>query len=511
MAVTDGSYSHDTSMTPSVHDAPDVAPHHEKHTMDAKSSEDGHIEAAGYDAAGTKKLLRKIDWTLVPFLAFLYLLSFLDRTNIGNARLAGLEDDLHMDKTSLQYNHALSVFFYWYVAAEIPSNLAMKRFRPSVWIPIIMVAWGICCTAMGFVKNYDGLLAARMALGFSEGGLFPGITYYITLWYKRHECGVRMAIFFSAATAAGAFGGLLARGIVEMKGLGGLSGWQWIFVLEGILTIVVAIAAFFVMHDYPATAKFLSAEEKAEVARRLKEDRSALADEFNLKYLHHALRDWKIWVHMFITIGIYTPLYSFSLFLPTIVAGLGTYDANTAQLMTVPPYVAACLCCITAGILSDRWGQRGVFIIFFNCIGIAGFLMQLATTNNSVKYAGTFFAACGIYPNVPMGVAWNGNNIGGSTKRGVGIAMHVGFGNMGGAIAAYLYQAKHKPQYYPGHGTLVGTLTMSTILATGMTLYLRRENARRDREYKAPSEYTDEEKNLEREAGDNATFFRYTV
>lgn len=166
---------------------------------------------------------------------------------------------------------------------------------------------------------------------------------------------------------------------------------------------------------------------------------------------------------MFITIGIYTPLYSFSLFLPTIVAGLGTYDANTAQLMTVPPYVAACLCCITAGILSDRWGQRGVFIIFFNCIGIAGFLMQLATTNNSVKYAGTFFAACGIYPNVPMGVAWNGNNIGGSTKRGVGIAMHVGFGNMGGAIAAYLYQAKHKPQYYPGHGTLVGTLSESIL------------------------------------------------
>lgn len=96
-------------MTPSVHDAPEVAPHHEKHTMDAKSSDDGHIEAAGFDAAGTKKLLRKIDWTLVPFLAFLYLLSFLDRTNIGNARLAGLEDDLRMDKTSLQYNHALSV------------------------------------------------------------------------------------------------------------------------------------------------------------------------------------------------------------------------------------------------------------------------------------------------------------------------------------------------------------------------------------------------------------------
>jgi MFS family permease len=159
---------------------------------------------------------------------------------------------------------------------------------------------------------------------------------------------------------------------------------------------------------------------------------------------------------MFITIGIYTPLYSFSLFLPTIVSGLG-YTNNTAQLMTVPPYVAACIFCIGAGFLADRWGHRGLFMIFFNVVAIIGFIMQLSTFNNGVKYAGTFFAAMGIYPNVPQGVAWNGNNIGGSTKRGVGIAMHVGFGNLGGAIAGFLYLSKDKPQYYPGHGTLIAT------------------------------------------------------
>ncbi|RYO93285.1 hypothetical protein DL766_001405 [Monosporascus sp. MC13-8B] len=442
-----------------------------------------------FDDKATKRLIRKIDWTLVPFLALLYLLSFLDRTNIGNARLAGLEADLGMDSTSLQYNVALSVFFPWYVAAEIPSNLAMKRFRPSVWIPIIMIAWGVCCVCMGFVSNYAGLLAVRMALGFAEGGLFPGVTFFITQWYKRHECGLRMAIFFSAATASGAFGGLLARGISEMRGVGGHSGWAWIFILEGVATLVVAIIAFFVMQDYPATAKFLNPAEKQEVQRRLEEDRSALADEFDLKYFWHALRDWKIWVHMFITIGVYTPLYR----------------------MTVPPYVVACFFCIGAGFLADRWGQRGIFMIFFNFIAIVGFIMQISTTNNAVRYAGTFLAASGIYPNVPQGVAWNGNNIGGSTKRGVGIAMHVGFGNLGGAISGFLYQAKHRPQYYPGHGTLIATLSMSLVLCTIMTVYLRRENARRDSLYKAPSEYTAQEKWEEREKGDYATFFRYTV
>ncbi|KAK6075177.1 high-affinity nicotinic acid transporter [Seiridium cupressi] len=473
--------------------------------------ETSEIERHGFDESATKKLVRKIDWVLIPFLALLYLLSFLDRTNIGNARLADLEASLGMDPTSLQYNTALSAFFPWYVAAEIPSNLAMKRFRPSIWIPSIMVAWAIVCTAMGLVHNYAGLLAARMALGFAEGGLFPGITYYITLWYKRHECGLRMSIFFSAATAAGAFGGLLARGIVEMKGVAGLGAWSWIFILEGIFTFIVAVVAYFVMQDYPDSAKFLTTPEKEEVVRRLEEDRSALANEFGVKYFWDAVKDWKIWVHMFITIGVYTPLYSFSLFLPTIIKNLGFTNDKTAQLMTVPPYVVACICCIGAGYIADRHGQRGVYMIFFNCVAIFGFILQICSHNNGLKYAGTFFAAMGIYPNVPQGVAWNGNNIGGSTKRGVGIAMHVGFGNLGGAIAGFLYRSKDAPQFYPGHGALIATETMSAILCIFMTIYLRHENARRDREYKAPSEYSYEEITREREKGDNATFFRYTI
>ena len=173
-----------------------------------------------------------------------------------------------------------------------------------------------------------------------------------------------MAIFFSAATAAGAFGGLLARGIIEMRGVGGRAGWAWIFIIEGIVTVFVALAAYWVMHDYPDTARFLTAEEKHEVQRRLEEDRSALADEFDLKYVKHAFSDWKIWVHMVITIGIYTPLYSISLFMPTIVKTLG-YTNETAQLMTVPPYIAACICCISGGFLADRAGHRGLYMIFF--------------------------------------------------------------------------------------------------------------------------------------------------
>ncbi|KAG9080073.1 hypothetical protein FRC06_007104, partial [Ceratobasidium sp. 370] len=380
---------------------------HKQVVVDASPSLESNI-GGQFDAPRTQRLLRKMDWNIVPFLALLYLLSFLDRTNIGNARLAGLEADLGMNKLSLQYNTALgkcpqprSIFFPFYVAAEIPSNMMLKRTRPSLWFATIMVAWGLCMTFMGFVTSYPGLLVARAFLGIAEGGLFPGVTFYITMWYRRHECGLRMAIFFSAATAAGAFGGLLARGISEMNGIGGKAGWAWIFILEGLLTLIIAGIAFFVINDYPETARFLNEEERTEVVRRLREDRSALADEFGMRYFWDAIKDWKIWVHMFITIGIYTPLYSFSLFLPTIIKNMG-YTNEKSQLMTVPPYVAACLCTIAAGKIADSHKKRGPYMIFFCLLAIVGFTLLISSHKPGLQYAGTFLAAMGVYPNVPM-------------------------------------------------------------------------------------------------------------
>ncbi|KAJ2914183.1 hypothetical protein MD484_g6232, partial [Candolleomyces efflorescens] len=466
-----------------------------------------------FTPAETKRLLRKMDWNLVPFLALLYLLSFLDRTNIGNARLAGIEKDLGMK--GLDYNVALAVFFPFYVAAEIPSNIMMKRTSPSLWLSIIMLAWGVCMTLMGVVTTFPGLLVARMALGLAEGGLFPGVTWYITQWYRRHECGFRMAIFFSAATLAGAFGGLLARGLSELRGKGGKPGWAWIFIIEGLATIVVAAVAKFVIHDKPETARFLTEEEKTEVQARLKEDRTSLADEFDSQYVKAALKDWKIHVHMLITIGIYTPLYSISLFLPTIVKNMG-YTNEKSQLMSVPPYVAGCIATIAGGYAADRAQKRGPFMMGFCLVAIIGFVLLISTHIPAVQYVGTFFAVCGIYPNVPMGVAWNGNNIGGSTKRAVGIAMHVGFGNLGGVIAGFVYRSTDAPRYFQGHGLLIATTTMSFLLCLFMHIHLRKENARREAEMKAlgltsVDQYTEEMKTAEREKGDYASFFRYTL
>jgi len=137
--------------------------------------------------------------------------------------------------------------------------------------------------------------------------------------------------------------------------------------------------------------------------------------------------------------------------------------------------------------------------------------MLIATENPGVRYTGCFFLACGIYPNVPQGVAWNGNNIGGSLKRGVGIAMHVGFGNLGGTLSAYLFLSRDGPRFTSGFATLLAFQAAAMILSIFMTIYLRRENKRRDAAHKSPAEFTEEERHAEREKGDYATFFRYTV
>ena len=179
--------------------------------------------------------------------------------------------------------------------------------------------------------------------------------------------------------------------------------------------------------------------------RRLVHDRGDLADEFDMRYFWDALKDWKIYVHMLITIGIYTPVYSFSLFLPTIIRNMG-YSSTQAQLMSVPPYAVGCIVTIGAGYLGDRFRRRGIFMLLFSATALFGWVMLISTTIPGVQYTGTFLACAGIFACVPLGVAWNGNNIGGSLKRGVGIAMHVGAGNLGGILAAFIYLKKDSPK-----------------------------------------------------------------
>ncbi|KAH8904692.1 MFS general substrate transporter [Coniochaeta sp. PMI_546] len=462
-----------------------------------------------------KKILRKMDLRLIPMLALLYLLSFLDRGNIGNAKIEGLQEDLGMSPD--QYNWCLTVFFFTYAAFEVPSNLLLKKLRPSRWLPLIMVAWGTVMTLMGIVQSYHGLLVARLFLGVTEAGLFPGVAYYLTMWYCRHEIQFRQALFFSAASIAGAFSGLLAFGISKMDGVGGYAGWRWIFILEGIVTVLVALLAFFVLHDFPETATFLTEEERAFVVYRLKfqgqaegkpgGQRVAQAEEFKWKYVGQAFKDWQIWVNIFVYWGIVCPLYGISLFLPTIIKTLG-YTSSTAQLMTVPIYITAAILAVVFAYISDKVGKRSPFILGFLLMMLVGYCMAISTDNPKVVYAGVFIAACGIYPAFPGIIAWLSNNLAGSYKRAAGMAMQIGIGNLGGAMASNFYRAKDSPRYILGHSLEIGFIVVGIMATLIQVTGYRRINKNRERKMAegGESQHTVEEMSGQ---GDKSVTFRY--
>jgi MFS family permease len=199
-----------------------------------------------------RRITTKIDLHIIPFVIVLYLMAFLDRVNIANARAFGLEKDLGM--TGVQYNTALTIFFVPYIICEIPSNILLKKFSPRVWLALCCIGFGAVTALQGLVQNYSGILATRFFLGIFECGMFPGCFYLLGAWYRRHEAQKRFSLFFSSTSLAGAFGGLLASAIGKMDYVRGYRGWRWIFILEGCFTVLVGIVFLFTFPTFPEEA-----------------------------------------------------------------------------------------------------------------------------------------------------------------------------------------------------------------------------------------------------------------
>ncbi|KAN0061787.1 hypothetical protein ACQY0O_005780 [Thecaphora frezii] len=455
---------------------------HETVSRPGEDEEDSAVPSGWPAGVDEKKLLRKIDLYLIPFTSWLYLLSFLDRGAIGNARIYGLQTSLHLSST--EYALCLTVFFLPYAFFEVPSNILLKRLRPSFWFPLITILVGICMACQGVVHNFGGLLGARFALGLAEAGLFPGVNALLAGWYRRNELGKRTAIFFSAATLAGAFGGLLSYALNLMDGVGGYEGWRWIFIIIGIVTFVTGIAAFWLCHDFPDTARFLSDQERRAVVHRLQQDQqfSAAGEEFQWIHLWRASLDWKTIVAMAMYAGCDGPLYAFSLFTPSILRELG-YTANRANLTSIPIYVVVCLLTVMVGFLADRTSKRSLYNIGLGVVGVVGYAILIGndpTEKPGVSYFACYLAAAGIYPMIPNTITLVAGNSEGAYTRAVVMAVVISFGNANGAATSNIYPSRTAPHYQMGHGIVIGYLAMG-ILASALYYYgVERENRKRD-------------------------------
>jgi sugar phosphate permease len=460
--------------------------------MDRLSNEKGNLaddqinEGSSHDlsaeqpAIDERKLVLKIDLRILPILCIVYLMAFIDRVNIGNAQLFSLPQDLYL--TTNQYNIALTVFFVSYIAFEIPANIIMKRVKPHIFMSSCMFCFGLLVTIQGFTRNFGGLVTTRFLMGFAEAGVFPGCFYLMSMWYKRDEAQRRFSFFVSAATFAGAFGGLLATAIGHMDGIRGYHAWRWIFILEGIATCVLSIVAFFVVSDFPEDAKWLRASERAFVVQRLaaEQGKSDLKQKINFSAVLQSLTDLKTLVAGFIYFGPTMSGYSLAYFIPTIVSTYG-YSPIQSQLYSIPPWAAAFGLSMLMAYFSDKTGRRFPFVLFNLLVALAGViaLFKINGHNNRARYGALCLYAMGIFSAVPIIICWFIMNLEGHKDRAVGSAWQIGFGNCAGFISTFAFPTKDKPAYQTGYSLGIGLLSMSIIAAIVYYILCMRENRKR--------------------------------
>lgn len=431
-----------------------------------------------------RKLVRKLDWRILPVVITLYLANFIDRTNVGNAKVAGLEKDLGL--VGYQYNIGLSIFYITYALSEVPSNLLLKKVGADIWIPTLVTTFGVVCFSTAFIRNFSGFMAVRAFLGLCEGGMMPGVAFYLSTYYKRHELVLRICIFVSASSMSGAFGGLLASALLKVPKLNGIPNgvWRNIFLIEGAITIALGLAGFFLLPGPAEKTKFLNEREKMIAIERLNssEDDGSAAGARDVKgdSWWRAFKSLNTWICAICFLLNNMTIQGISLFMPTLLKGMG-YSTIQSQLHTVPPYVVASVFSIGIAYLSFKSARRGMWLLCIVPLVITGLAILVGTSNTKANYAGVFLIAMGAFPQGPILLTWATNNSAPDTVRAVSSAMVVAVGTMGPIITSWIYLPSDAPRYPIANSVQIAAQGIFFILVVILILHNLRENRRRAR------------------------------
>ncbi|WPH03481.1 Hypothetical protein R9X50_00636100 [Acrodontium crateriforme] len=436
-----------------------------------------------YRAQLEKSLVRKIDFRLLPPVIIMYIMNYLDRNNIATARLAGkpgtgLEADLKLSDS--QYETAVSILFVGYILMQIPSNLFLNKVgKPAIYLPACMIVWGIISTATAAAKSYTSLVVIRFFLGFIEAAYFPGCLFYLSCWYTRKELAFRSAVLYSGSLISGAFAGLIAAGITHgLDGARGIHAWKWLFILEGAITIVIAIGAFFILPNFPRTTTWLSEEERQLAAWRLQEDIGVddWTSSEEQSFWHGfalAAKDIKVYILTFLLLGIVSAA-SVTNFFPSVVKTLG-YSNIITLLLTAPPYVLAMIVAFFNAWHADKTGERFLHIAIPLVVGMVAFILAVSTTTVAPRYVAMMLMLPGCYGGYVIVLAWISNTIARPpAKRAAALAGINAISNASSIYASYMYSGA--PRYVIAFSVNCGTLLMSILLAAILRTLLVREN-----------------------------------
>ncbi|KAF5649874.1 nicotinamide mononucleotide permease [Fusarium sp. NRRL 25303] len=421
------------------------------------------------DPKAEARLRRKIDWMIVPTVCLLYLFCFIDRANIGNARLAGLEEDLGL--TGNDYNLVLSVFYISYIVFEIPANLLCKYMGPGWFIPLTSLGFGLCSIFTAFVSNVHQICGVRFVLGIFEAGMLPGIAYYMSRWYRRSELTFRLSLYIVMAPLAGAFGGLLASAILKLPNFGRFTSWEMIFAIEATLT------------DRPQSAAWLTEEEKALALNRIKAERlgtTEVLDKMDTAKIIAGIRSPLTLSTAIIFLLDNITVQGLAFFLPTIVRTI--YPERTTisqQLFTVPPYVVGAFFTVLIPGISYKFDRRQIFIILCAPMVMVGYAIFLGTTNGHARYGATFLVASSAFALAPLTNSHISANVLSDTARSAAIGTNVMFGNIGGLISTWSFVKSDAPNYPIGNGLNLATSSTILVLGAATLWWIKRDNRKR--------------------------------
>ena len=310
------------------------------YVADPSPSEEDLASSQEYDAAFEKRVLRKVDFWLVGFYSLVYIFRVIDSSNYSNAAIINLEagdnikKQLHLNPS--QWAWTLSIFSYSYLIFEPSNTLLLKKFRPSRWMFILILTWGICACSVAAVENFKGMMVVRFAIGMAEAGFYPAVLYHMSFWYKPTEMPWRIALFYSVGQVASALSGLLAYLIGFMNKLGGLPGWRWLFLLEGLPAIILSVPALFGLPDYPQTARFLTQEEQTFILQRLSSSApSGEEKSWDFSSLKALFADPTVYPFSIYWIGHGIGGIGIGYALPTVIYELGFTTTSLSQLINI--------------------------------------------------------------------------------------------------------------------------------------------------------------------------------
>ncbi|KAK4569459.1 hypothetical protein LTR86_003222 [Recurvomyces mirabilis] len=453
--------------------------------VDAKEFVD--VDPAVYDIGHgdretlEKKLLRKIDLRMMPLMMLIYVLNYLDRNNLATARLGSFEKDIGLHGT--QYNTVISLFFVGYILTQIPTNMILDKVRPSLFLPAVMICWATVSAATGAVHSYSGILALRFILGFVEAPFFPGALFLFSSWYTKKELAVRISVLYAAGQMAGAFGGLLGSAIMSgMNGVAGLPAWRWLFIIEGVATVPVAVAAMFILPDYPSTTKWLSEQERNLAILRVAEEANVEdrhSDTSAFGGLKMAFTDPVLYIIWMMQLGLNTAA-AFTNFFPTIVKTLG-YGTSKTLLLSAPPYVFAAILGICNSFHSDRTRERYLHVVWPQIFCSIGFIISAVTLKTAARYTSTFMMMS-IYGSFGCILSWVSTSLPRpSAKRAVAYAVVNAGSNFASIYASYFYPAEQGPRYWQANVANVAFSMACIGMATLLRFVLQRRNRLLDR------------------------------